>query len=143
MILPTDRRIHSLPPYLHSLGKRVLAMTLLWSCLGIVVGVNTAPFDQGTIRIVSGAIAGVIVLFPVGAMLGLFSDGIKMTLLGAAAGGLLAGLTGAVLSWGFAPSLASVGLLGGGLIGATLSTIFHFARWLANQNARKAVPTDG
>ena len=49
--------------------RRIVGMALLWLGFGIVVGYLTAP-DQTPIGIAAGVIAGMIVLPPLGAVLG-------------------------------------------------------------------------
>src|SRR4051794_17159558 len=74
------------------LGRRVLNMALLWGLLGTVVGAATSPHG-GLIGLVPFAIAGVIVLLPLGAVLGLVGGRVKPTLAGALCGAVVGILT--------------------------------------------------
>ena len=107
-----------------SLGRRVAAMTLLWASFGLFVGIDIAP-PSGLIGFASCILAGLIVLTPIGPVLGLLGGRAKATLVGGLVGTLLGLLAG-----GFTPAgishLASTGLIFGGLAGATGSVYFAF-----------------
>jgi hypothetical protein len=103
-------------------------MSLLWLGFGVVIGACSEPARGGSvIGVVSGIIAGVVVLTWFGPVLGLMGGQVWPTFLGAlcggAAGALAASLTGAA-----DPLLVgNFGLILGGLVGATFSI---FVRWL-------------
>jgi hypothetical protein len=110
---------HAMAHPLGTLGKRVRNMTLLWLGFGALVGAGTAPPGAGTIGILSGAIAGMLVLPLLGTALGLMGGQLRETLAGGLCG-LAVGTAVAALRteapWQFG---ADFGLLVGGLAGAT------------------------
>lgn len=115
-----------LPPFLrHSsrpLGKRVRDMMLVWLLFGIVLGLCSEPARGGTfIGVLSGVIAGLVVMLPLGVLLGLFGGEVKPTVLG----GIAAATLGACIAAGCAmPNphfILSLSLILGGLLGATFS----------------------
>jgi hypothetical protein len=103
-------------------------MTRLWVLLGVVVGANTVPIGSNVIGVVSGAIAGVLLLPWLGIVLGLLGGRVWETACGGG-GGLLVGAGLAALS-GQVPvqSLANVGLLGGAMAGATAPALARHLR---------------
>jgi hypothetical protein len=96
-------------------------MTKLWIVLGILVGANTAAPDGNLLAVISGAIAGVLVLPWLGVVFGLLGGRVWDTVVGAACGCLLGAGLAALSSQVPVPYLANVGLLGGAMGGATLS----------------------
>ncbi|HBI45387.1 MAG TPA: hypothetical protein DDY78_21425 [Planctomycetales bacterium] len=111
------------PPY--SLGGRVRDMTLLWTALGAVVGVGSTSFKGGAIGVVSGAIAGILVLPFLGAFLGLIGGRPQETLFGALCGSLVGAAAGALGGSADLPAQATFTLLIGALIGATFPGMFR------------------
>jgi hypothetical protein len=100
-------------------------MTLLWALLGVFVGVATIP-PNGLVSLVAGLLAGSFVLTPLGTILGLLGGRPKPTLIGALAGSTL-GVLAAAFSPASSSSLFSLGLIAGGLAGATGAVFFGFA----------------
>jgi hypothetical protein len=94
-------------------------MMLLWVGFGVVVALLGAPRPCGAVELIAHALAGVIVLPPVGACLGLVGarprDALIVGLIGLVAG-LVLGFAVEGLSLGYA---AAMGLIMGGVMGAT------------------------
>jgi hypothetical protein len=94
-------------------------MLLLWRGFAAFVGPGSMPPGLGASGVVSGLIAGVIVLAPVGVAMGLIGGGWKAALCGGAGGLAL----GAAAGWlGGEPNpltRAAVGLVAGAVVGAT------------------------
>jgi hypothetical protein len=130
-----NRRNFSLPslPLLpqQSMGKRVKDMTLLWAFFGVGVGIATMSPGGGVISVSAGVIAGLIVLTPLGVLLGLMGGQAPLALLGGVCGAGLGGLLGMVTARAGALYIASIGLIGGALAGATLSTFLSWALFLS------------
>jgi hypothetical protein len=110
-----------------ALGRRLLDMTILWTLFGAIIGAGTGPDRRGTLDLVSFAIAGMIVLAPLGMVLGLIGGKWKEALIGAgiglAAGAMLGGL-------GREDDLvagANIGLIMGGIFGTTASAFYRQA----------------
>jgi hypothetical protein len=108
---------------------RVGVSAMIWSGFGLVVGMCTAP-DSRPISVVASLIAGVIVLAPVGAVTGLFGGRWQELLvggtLGLAGGVLLAVVRGEPVGY-----MAALGVVFGGLVGATVvSTFWRLPRLL-------------
>jgi hypothetical protein len=111
-----------------TLGKRVRNMTLLWLAFGSLVGAGTAPPGAGAIGILSGAIAGMLVLPLLGTALGLMGGQVRETLAGGLCGlavGAVAGALGTETPLLFG---ANFGLLVGGLAGATFLGLCRLLR---------------
>ena len=102
-------------------------MTLLWLGFGVFVGVLSAPPGGGALAIVSGAIAGMIVLPFMGAFLGLIGGNWRETLLGGITGLIVGAYVDLMNGQLELLSIAKVGLVGGAIIGATF---FSFANHL-------------
>jgi hypothetical protein len=97
-------------------------MALAWLGFAAVVGPVTAP-TGGAVAVVSGVLAAVIVLTPVGVVLALIGGGWKATLFGGICGlafGSAPGLLGGAAN---PPSLTSTCLVAGALVGATLPAL--------------------
>ena len=109
---------------LRSLLTNALRMSLLWAAFGVLVGVGTTPAGEGWIGPVAGAIAGVIVLAPIGMILGLFGAR-RVETSACAAGGLCVGGIAGLATSGDPIFLASSGLIFGGLLGATVVAVFY------------------
>jgi hypothetical protein len=109
---------------------RVRDVAALWSGFGVLIGVWTISHRGGIVDLAAGAVAGAIVLTPLGAVLGLLGGRRDETLVGGLAGLGLGAL--AALATGQDPaSLGSLGLLMGGLAGATFAGLFwRLPRWL-------------
>jgi hypothetical protein len=107
--------------------RRIVGMALLWLGFGIVVGYLTAP-DQTPIGIAAGVIAGMIVLPPLGAVLGAIGCRWRESLNGGLLG--LAACTTLTLirDRPDAATLAAFGVIVGGLVGATVAVVFRLPR---------------
>jgi hypothetical protein len=109
------------------LAKRLALMAGAWALLGALIGFQTLPLAADVVRAISGVVAGVIILVPLGVFLGLAGGRPGPTLFGGAAGGAL----GIAASWlagtGSSAPVVGVALLGGALAGATLHLV---SAWL-------------
>lgn len=121
-------------------------MALTWMGFGVIVGYLTAP-DYSTIGIAAGVVAGMIVLSPLGGMLGAIGSRWKDSLNGGVLG--LAGGTAFALAQGRpdAATVAAFGLIFGGLVGATVVAFIRIpllviggVRRLARSNDRVDKP---
>jgi len=113
-------------------------MTLLWLAFGVVVGTCLAPPGGGWVRLVSGTIAGMIVLPPIGLVLGMLGARWREAL---ACGfvGLLLGALAAAATAGSVGYAAAFGLIFGGLLGATFLAFFYrLPRLLLSRRAARA-----
>jgi hypothetical protein len=107
---------------LRKYGKSVLAMTLLGSVFGAMVGILLAP--PGPIGLVAGGLAGLVVLMPLGMVLGM-AGGRWQEMLWCGAIGLALGiLAGAVGDPARIRLFAAIGLVYGAIVGATFVTVF-------------------
>lgn len=113
-----------------TLGRRVGRMALLWSLLGAGIGASTAP-SSDLIGLVSGILAGLIVLVPMGALLGLIGGRVKPVLVGVLCGAGVGALIGLLDGAPIPSAFVQVGLIGGGLAGATTSALVWWARFVA------------
>jgi hypothetical protein len=113
-----------------TLGRRVWSMSLLWAFLGVAIGLSTAP-GTSAVALISGAIAGVIVLCPLGVVLGLLGGQVKETQLGGLLGLCLGGAAGVLLGPVNALFFVNVGLLMGALGGGLTFALIRRARQLA------------
>lgn len=114
---------------MRSIAVAVLQMSLLWLTFGIVVGAASALPDGDVIRIISGIIAGMIILPVFGALLGLLGGRWRETLAGGVAGAIVGFGVGVATGQAEILALANVGLVGGAIVGATfLSFANHFRR---------------
>src|SRR5262249_27635977 len=95
------------PPTLRvPLGQRVRNAALLWVLLGAAVGAIMAPHrDSGGVS--AGAFAGVILLLPLGAAVGLAGARVKPALVGALSGAAVGTLTGVLLCPAGVPAVLS------------------------------------
>src|SRR5260370_2683951 len=119
----------SSPTLWHTLGQRVRNMTLLWVLLGAAVGGITAS-HRNVLGVVSGVLAGVILLLPLGAALGLIGARVKLCLIGALGGAVMGAFTGMLASALSVPAVTGVGLLGGGLAGGSSSALLWWGHIL-------------
>jgi hypothetical protein len=94
-------------------------MALLWTAFGAVFGAGITPPGLGTVGAVSFAIAGIIVLAPIGIVLGFLGGQWKDTLLGGAVGMTAGAIVGVLASEGDLLYQANFGLLLGSLVSAT------------------------
>ena len=101
-------------------------MSFLWLFFGALLGSLSTPPRPGVAGVIIGAIAGMIVLPFIGAVLGLLGGKWRQTLAGGLIGLAVGVLAGLVKGEMVAPA-ANMGLLCGGLIGATFFSFFsHF-----------------
>lgn len=111
-------------------------MALTWMGFGVIVGYLTAP-DHSPVGIAAGVIAGMIVLSPLGGMLGAIGCKWKDSLNGGVLG--LAGGTAFTLiqSRPDAATVAAFCVIFGGLVGATVAAFFRLPLlvlgWLRRQ----------
>jgi hypothetical protein len=103
-------------------------MSLVWLGFALYVGATSMLPGADVIGLVSGAIAGVIVLVPIGVVLGLLGGRWKETCIGGVSGLTIGGLAGLLTGQANALLVANTGLVGGALLGATFSTLFHRVR---------------
>jgi hypothetical protein len=100
-------------------------MALAWALLGVAVGLLITPSPRGPIDLVAYAIAGVVVLSPLGAGVGLLGgrprDALVLALLGTTAGALL----GVGLRLPDPGYTASLGLIVGAVVGTTSMTLLY------------------
>jgi hypothetical protein len=101
-----------------ALRRRAMTMAVLWACMGILVGASAAPV-QDAIGLVSGGLAGMMVLGVLGTALSLFGGQWQETLAGAGCGLLLCLVAAALLGQSNLIALGQVGLISGGMVGAT------------------------
>jgi hypothetical protein len=100
--------------------RRMPGMVAVWAGFGVTCGVLTAP-GTGPVAITAGVIAGLIVLTPFGIALALAGGKWRDSLVGGAFGLALVPLAAwAGVSTG--TSLVPVGLVFGGIVGATVVT---------------------
>jgi hypothetical protein len=109
-------------------------MVLLWTALGCAVGGMTIP-TRNLVGIVSGVLAGVILLAPVGAVLGLVGARARLVLIGALCGCVLGTLTGVLAASANLSGAVSVGMLGGAWAGASVSALLWWAQFLVRLTA--------
>jgi hypothetical protein len=112
--------------------RRVRDMVLLWVLFGGVCGACSPAARNGNlIGVVSGVIAGMIVLSFLGAGLGLVGARLRPTLVGGCFGGLLSLLLGHVAGTPSPLYLASFGLILGGLAGGTIGLMIWWLNFVA------------
>jgi hypothetical protein len=122
-----------IPHFLRILGRRIKGMTLVWVLFGTVVGICSEPAQHGSlIGIVSGVIAGMIVMLFLGVILGLLGGQARLALVGGTLGALVGAIL-ALLSGTLAP-LPGIGhgLMVGGLIGSTFGIVMWWTRTVAH-----------
>jgi hypothetical protein len=124
---PTEPFPILLPP-LRILVKRVLAMMALWTLFGFVVGGSI--LGGNLIGILSGAIAGAIVLPWLGMFLGLMGGPAKDSLLGAVTGALVATLVSAIRSGSVDSYTFNCCLIIGGIMGANFAVLLALRKRL-------------
>jgi hypothetical protein len=111
--------------------RRAAAMVGIWLFFGIVVGLSITKPNAGVMVYVAGAIAGMIVLSPIGFLLGLLGGRWNESLIGAAVGQVVGFCVGLIGKWMEPNLLATIGLIYGALLGATAIGLFYrLPRWL-------------
>jgi hypothetical protein len=114
----------TLPSVLRSTARRVRDMVLVWALFGVVCGLMIGWDQRSLVALVSGMIAGALVLPVLGAFLGVIGGQWKETLAGGLGGLVLGALAAALSGRGSMPHLAQVGMIFGGLVGATFLSLF-------------------
>ena len=104
---------------------RARKMMLAWLAVGAAVGIGTAGHSGNAIAIISGLLAGVIVMLPVGVLLALLGGAAKETLIGALLGAVMGAAIGALNDHTQMMAAANVGLLGGAWVGATFVGMYR------------------
>jgi len=112
-----------------SVGRRVLATSLAWLCLGCIIGLIEGLGEGGGVQIFTMMLGGMTVLPTIGALLGLIGGDAIGSVTGAA-GGLL-GCLAADLGCGLPiqPHLLSVLVVFCALLGATSFLFLQFLVW--------------
>jgi hypothetical protein len=99
-------------------------MACLWGLFGVLVGVATLSRPLNAAGVIAGMVAGLIILVPLGVLLGLAGGRPGLTLVGGVGGTGLGAVTGLLAGAPDAPHLASMGLISGAVTGATLHLVF-------------------
>jgi hypothetical protein len=106
-------------------------MAILWTLFGAVAGASHYLVLGGDIiAVVSGAIAGVLVVPVLGVILALLGGQVKPTLLGGIWGAAMGVLAGFVAGPPNAPFSPDFGLLVGGMAGATFPQLLRSTAFL-------------
>src|SRR5262249_39602273 len=108
--------------------KRVLTMMALWMGFGVVVGSSILPGN--VIGVLSGAIAGAIIMPWLGMLLGLMGGPAKDSLLGGTAGALVDMLYDTFRFSSIDPFTLNFCLIIGGMIGANFGAFLMLGRRL-------------
>jgi hypothetical protein len=126
---------------LRAAARRIAAMSLLWLGFGVAAGVLTAP-QNTPLGIAAGIVAGMIVLPPVGALLGAIGGRWKESMAGGTLG--LAMCTAYALAQARpdAAGVAAFGLILGGLVGATVVTALYRLPRLVLGGVRQLMRSD-
>ncbi len=109
--------------------RRLPGMAAVWLTFGVVVGVLTAT-ERNTIAVVAGAVAGAIVLTPLGLSLVLIGGRVLGSLAGGAFGLACSPLIVELGAMHGGRSVAAFGIVAGGLFGATVVVAISIARRL-------------
>lgn len=107
--------------------RRMTDLALVWLGFGIIVGYLTAP-QPTPIGIAAGVIAGMIVLPPVGAMLGAIGCRWRESLNGGVCGLAVGTALAIVQGRPDAATVSGFGVIVGGLVGATVLGFYRFPR---------------
>jgi hypothetical protein len=102
-------------------------MAALWALLGVIVGAQSLPATD-FIALLSGAIAGIIVLPWLGAFLALLGGEVLPSLVGASCGCLVALVYAEVLGDPHVAYKLNLGLMVGGIVGANYATMSALRR---------------
>jgi hypothetical protein len=108
--------------------RRVLATTGVWAALGLSVGISQRP-PGGAVAVLAGALAGLIVLTPLGLVCGLLGARPGTTAVGAFSGAALMALAAVASGIGQAGQGAALGLILGAIVGATVSAALRARAW--------------
>ncbi len=122
-----------LPPGLTAgaILRRVRDMALLWLVFGAALGSRTDLARRGgVIGLVSGVLAGMIVMPILGVGLGLAGGQVRPTFIGALFGSAFAGTVAAVSDAANPLSFAGFGIVLGGLVGGTISLVLWWTNFL-------------
>jgi len=107
-----------------SRGKRVRRMMLVWLLFGAAIGPGSAP-DAGAVGLISGILAGMLLLPWLGLVLGLIGGQARQALLGGAWGFAVGLAVALAADEGDVLRKANVALIAGGLIGATFPLVYR------------------
>jgi len=125
------------------LARRMRNMVLVWLFFGVLVGPGSAPPNSGVIGVISGVIAGMLLLPFLGAALGLMGGRAREALLG----GVCGLLVGTAMGLGEGAILTKVNpcLIVGGLIGATFPGMWQLLvmGWMTVARASFGHPATG
>lgn len=113
--------------------SRILQMTLIWAFFGALVGISTSPIASNPLRILSGMLAGLIVLPAFGIVTGLFGARTNETICGSACGVITILL---LAIYQHVPPLGyhlGCGMMTGALIGSTFPPFLRAGRSLVKQ----------
>lgn len=104
--------------------KNAVKMSILWAGLGMVVGCLTLPVNGNGTLLTANILAGIIVLTPLGALLGFFGAGRREVLICALGGAMLSYVGASAVAHADLAKAAAIGLVFGGAVGATFVTTF-------------------
>ena len=113
---------------------RIGCSALIWCGFGIVVGICISP-EPTVIGMIAGSIAGMIVLTPLGAILGMMG-GRPFEVLSVGGVGLTVGSALGMVQGGDWRQWSAMGLIMGGLVGATFVPFFWRLPRLLSRFAR-------
>jgi hypothetical protein len=103
-------------------SKPILPMAGLWLVIGVLIGIGCQPLE-GIVTIVSGALAGALLLPWLGILLGVLGGGVAESALGAMTGGF-AGIFASVIKGEVSfVHQANIGIFIGGVMGANFATV--------------------
>jgi hypothetical protein len=112
--------------------RRVRDMVLVWLLFGGICGACSDLARSGSwVGIVSGVLAGMIVMPFLGVFLGLAGARVRPTLIGGGLGGLLGALLATVVGSPSPTMVASFGLILGGLTGGTIGAMLWWMNFVA------------
>jgi hypothetical protein len=103
--------------------RRVVKMMLGWALLGAIVGAGALGPAPGWVGVAAGMVAGVLVLPPIGGVLGLIGARAGESLLGSMGGWGLGLLAGSLHGQVWMPG--ALGLITGAFLGATLPLFYR------------------
>jgi hypothetical protein len=123
--IDAGQAVSSLSPLRH-LVKRVLGMMALWTLFGLIVG--STSLGGNIIGILSGAIAGAIVLPWLGMFLGLLGGPAKDSLVGGLTGALVAVIYSSLRAGAIDSYTVNICLIIGGIMGANFAGLLAFRK---------------
>jgi hypothetical protein len=123
--IDAGQAVSSLSP-LRLLVKRVLGMMALWTLFGLIVG--STSLGGNIIGILSGAMAGAIVLPWLGMILGLMGGPAKDSLVGGVTGALVAVIYSFLRAGVIDSYTVNICLIIGGIMGANFAFLLAFRK---------------